>query len=146
VVAYCVELGWLYEPTIIIIIIVVVVVVVVVIIIIRARQLQLRKRFSLVAYCSTLNCHSAQIQYPCVFYKETEVLKWGCAYIFWFNKQLPKNVVALTSQCIAAASDMLHCFSLHLAESAGWIPTKQARNSQMSSYRSMSSEDCNCHF
>ena len=29
---------------------------------------------SLVAYCATLNYHSAQIQYPCVSYKETEVL------------------------------------------------------------------------
>ena len=39
---------------------------------------------------------------------------------------------------------MLHCFNLHLAESAGWIPTKQAHYSQMFSYRSMSSEDCDC--
>ena len=41
---------------------------------------------SLMAYCATLNYHSAQIQYPCVSYKETEVLNWGCAYIFWFSK------------------------------------------------------------
>jgi len=33
------------------------------------------KHCSLVAYCATLNCHSAQIQYPCVSYKETEILK-----------------------------------------------------------------------
>ena len=65
--------------------------------------------------------------------------------IFWFNKWFPKDIVALTSQRLAAAGDMLHCFSLFLAESAGWIPTKQAHDSQMSSYRSMSSEDCNCH-
>ena len=32
------------------------------------------KHRSLVAYCATLNCHSARIQYPCVSYKETEVL------------------------------------------------------------------------
>ena len=74
----------------------------------------------------TLNCHSAQTQYPCVSYKETEVPEWGCAYIFWFNKQLPKDVAVLTSQCLTAAGDVLHCFSLHLAESAGWISTKQA--------------------
>jgi len=54
------------------------------------------KHRSLVAYCATLNCHSAQIQYPFVSYKETEVLNCGCAYVFWFSKQLPKNV-ALTS-------------------------------------------------
>jgi hypothetical protein len=41
---------------------------------------------------------------------------------------------------------MLHCFSLHLAESARWISTKQAHSLQMSSHWSMSSEDCNCHF
>ena len=32
------------------------------------------KHRNLVAYCATLNYHSAQIQYPCVSYKETEVL------------------------------------------------------------------------
>ena len=41
---------------------------------------------SLMAYCATLNCHSAQIKYHCVSYKETEVFNWGCAYIFWFSK------------------------------------------------------------
>ena len=111
----------------------------------RARQLKLRQHLSLEAYCATLNCHSAQIQYPCVSSKETEFPEWGCAYIFCFNKRLPKDV-ALTSQRLAAAGDVLHCFSLHLAESARWISTKQAHNSQMSSYRNMSSEDCNCHF
>jgi len=55
------------------------------------------KHRSLVAYCAILNYHSAQIQYPCVSYKGTEVLNLGCAYIFWFSKLLPKNVVALTS-------------------------------------------------
>jgi len=30
------------------------------------------------------------------------------------------------SQSFAAANDMLHCFSLLPAESAGWIPIKQA--------------------
>jgi hypothetical protein len=108
-----------------------------------ARQLKLRKHLSNEAYCATINCHSAQIQYPYVSYKETEVPEWGCAYIFWFNKRLPKDVVSLTSQRLAAAGHMLHCFSLHPAESAGWIPIKQAHSSQMSSYSSMSCEDCN---
>jgi hypothetical protein len=39
----------------------------------RTRQLKLWKHLSLEAYCATLNCHSAQIQYTCVSYKETEV-------------------------------------------------------------------------
>jgi len=32
------------------------------------------KYCSLMAYCATLKYHSAHIQYPCVSYKETEVL------------------------------------------------------------------------
>ena len=44
------------------------------------------KHRSLLASCATLKCHSAQIQYPCVSYEETEVLNWGCVYIFWFSK------------------------------------------------------------
>ena len=51
-----------------------------------------------------------------------------CVYIFWINQRLPKDVVALTSQRLAAVGDMLHCFSLHPAESVGWIPIKQAYN------------------
>ena len=42
--------------------------------------------------------------------------------------------------------DVLHCFSLHPTESAGWIPVKQARDKQASSYWSMSSEDRYYHF
>ena len=80
----------------------------------RARQHKLRKHLSLEAYCS---------------------------YIFWFNKRFPKDDVALTNQRLESAGDVLHCFSLHLAKSAGWISTKQAYNSQVSSYRSMSGED-----
>jgi hypothetical protein len=101
---------------------------------------------ALKVYCAYPTLSSAQIQYPWVSYKETEVPEWGCVYIFWFHKRFPKKVVALSSQCLAAASNMLHCFSLHLAESAGWISTKQAHNSQMSCHRSMSSEEWNCHF
>jgi hypothetical protein len=106
----------------------------------------LPKHSAFKAYCAYPKLSSAQINYPCVSYKETEVPEWGCAYIFWFNKRFPKNVVALSSQCLAAAGDMLHCFSLHLTESAGWISTKQAYSSQMFSHWSMSSENCNCHF
>jgi hypothetical protein len=46
-------------------------------------------------------------------------------YIFWFDKRVSKDITALTSQCLAAANDMPHCFSLLPAESAGWIPIKQ---------------------
>jgi hypothetical protein len=71
-----------------------------------ACQLKLRKHLSLEAYCAATNCHSAQIKYPCLSYKETAVPDWGCDYIFWFNKQLPKDV-SLTSQCLAVAGNML---------------------------------------
>jgi hypothetical protein len=36
----------------------------------------------------------------------------------WFDKLVPKDI-ALTCQCLAAAGNMLHCFSLFPAESAG---------------------------
>jgi hypothetical protein len=90
-----------------------------------------------------LNIHSAQIQQPCAFYEEAKVSYWGCAYIFWFDKQIPKNAVPLTSQRLAAANNMLHCFSLLPTEFAGWIPIKQAHGIQVPSYRSMSCEDGN---
>jgi hypothetical protein len=41
---------------------------------------------------------------------------------------------------------MAHYFSFLPAESAGWIPLKQAHNDQVLSYRSMSREDSNCCF
>jgi hypothetical protein len=41
---------------------------------------------------------SAQIQQPCAFYVEAVVFCWSCAYFFWFDEQVPKNVVAVTSQ------------------------------------------------
>jgi hypothetical protein len=75
-----------------------------------------------------LSVHSAQIQQPCVFYVKAKVSYCGCAYFFWFDKQIPKNVVALTIQRLAAANNMLHCFGLLPAESAGWIPIKQAHS------------------
>jgi hypothetical protein len=86
--------------------------------------------------------HSAQIQQPCAFYVDAEVPYRGCAYFFWFDKQIPKNV-ALTSQRLAAANNMLHCFGLLPAESAGWIAIKQAQGIQVPSYRRMSREDGN---
>jgi hypothetical protein len=66
--------------------------------------------------------------------------------MFWFSKQLPKDILALTSQRLAAADTMLHCFGLHPAESAGWILIKQAHNIQVPPHRSMSCEDRNYHF
>jgi hypothetical protein len=84
------------------------------------------------------------IQQPCAFYVEAEVSYWGCAYLFWFDKQIPKNVVALTSQCLTLANNMLHGFGLLPAESAGWIPIKQGHSIQVPSYRGMSCEDGNC--
>jgi hypothetical protein len=45
--------------------------------------------------------------------------------------------MALRSQRLAAANNTLHCFSLHPAESAGWIPIKQAHNIQVPPHRSL---------
>jgi hypothetical protein len=45
-----------------------------------------------------------------------------------FNNQTPKNITALANQGVAAANNVLYCFNLLLAESAGWIPFKQAHN------------------
>jgi hypothetical protein len=106
-----------------------------------ARQLIPRMHLSLGLIVQPLNIHSAEIQQPSAFYGEAKVSYWGCAYIFCFNKQIPKNVVALTSQRLTAANTMLHTSSLLSAESAGWIPIKQANSIQVPSYRSMSSED-----
>jgi hypothetical protein len=89
-----------------------------------------------------LSIHSAQIQQPSAFYVEAQVSY--CAYFFWFEKHIPKNVIALTSQRRAAANNMLHCFGLLPAGSAVWIPIKQARSIQVTSYRGMSREDGNC--
>jgi hypothetical protein len=50
------------------------------------------------------------------------------------------------NQHLTAANNMLHCFSLHPAKSAGWIPIKQAHDIQVLPYRSMSHEDWNYHF
>jgi hypothetical protein len=70
--------------------------------------------------------------------------------IFRLVQQLssPKNIAALTSQRLAAANNMLCCFGLLPAESAGWIPVKQDHEQdhgiQVPSYRGMSRENGNC--
>jgi hypothetical protein len=71
--------------------------------------------------------HPVQVQQPCALYVKAEVSYWGCSYFFRFNKQIPKNIIALTSQRLAAASNVLHCFGLLPAESAGWVSIKQAQ-------------------
>jgi hypothetical protein len=83
------------------------------------RQLMPPMHLSLGLIVQPLNVHSAQIQQPCAFYVEANVSYWGCAYLFWFDNEIPKNVVALTNQLFAAANNMLHCFGLLPAESAG---------------------------
>jgi hypothetical protein len=40
-----------------------------------------------------LSVNSAQIQQPCAFYVEAEVSYWGCAYFFWFDKQIPQKTL-----------------------------------------------------
>jgi hypothetical protein len=86
-----------------------------------------RMHLSIGLIVQPLIIHSAQIQQPCAFYEEVNVSYWGCAYIFWFDKQIPKNTAALTSQRLAAANNMLHCFSLLPAESVGWLHIKEAQ-------------------
>jgi hypothetical protein len=49
--------------------------------------------------------------------------------------------MALTSQRLALADNMLHCFRLHPAKFAGWIPIKQTHNIQVPPYRGMSCKD-----
>jgi hypothetical protein len=53
--------------------------------------------------------------------------------------------MALMSQRFAAADDMLYCFGLLPAKSAGWISIKQAHSIQVPSYRSVSCKDRNYH-
>jgi hypothetical protein len=95
-----------------------------------------RMHLSLRLIVQPLSVHSAQIQQPCAFYVEAEVSYWGRAYFFWFEKQIPRNVVALTSQRLAAAINMLHCFGLIPAVSAGWIPIEQAHRKMVTEVKS----------
>jgi hypothetical protein len=67
-----------------------------------------------------------------------------CLYV-WFNKQVPKDFAGLMTQHITAAHNMLHCFRLLSAESAGIITFKQPHDIQVLSYSSMFCEDHNCH-
>jgi hypothetical protein len=48
------------------------------------------------------------------------------ADIFWFDIRIPNDIKALTTQHLAAADNVLHCFNLLPAESAGRIPFKQS--------------------
>jgi hypothetical protein len=64
----------------------------------------------------------------------------------WFSKQLPKEIIAPTNQRLAAANDMMHCFSLHPAKFARLISIKQAHDMQVLLHRSMSHEDRNYYF
>jgi hypothetical protein len=80
------------------------------------------------AYCAALNTKFSQITQPCASYKEAEVLYCGCTDVCWFNHQAPKDIIASASQCLAAACNMLYCFNLLPAESAGRIPFKQTHS------------------
>jgi hypothetical protein len=88
------------------------------------------------AYCATLKCSfSSDSAALCRLCRGKGLILRLC--LFLLVQQLPKNVVALTSQRLAAAHNILHCFSLLPAESAGWIPIKQAHGIQVPSYRSI---------
>jgi hypothetical protein len=96
--------------------------------------------------CNPKYSHQYRFHKPAPLIKRHRSLTEAALYIFWFDKRVPKDVIALTSQCPAATGNVLHCFSLYPAESAGWIPTKQAHSIQVPSYRSMSCQDRNYHF
>jgi hypothetical protein len=48
--------------------------------------------------------------------------------VCWFNLQTFKNIIALTDQSLAAANNVLYCFGLLPAESAGRVPFKQTHD------------------
>jgi hypothetical protein len=73
-------------------------------------------------YCAALNTRFSPDSTASASYKEAEVLYCGCTNVCWFNRQAPKDIIALASQCLAVARNMLYCFYLLPAESAGWIP------------------------
>ena len=50
------------------------------------------------------------------------------------------------NHCATAVPALLHCLSLHPAESTDWIPIKQAHSIQVSPYRSMPCVDRSYHF
>jgi hypothetical protein len=47
----------------------------------------------------------------------------------------------MASQGLAAANNMVHYFSLHLAKSTVWITIKQAYNTRVLLHRSMAHEN-----
>ena len=97
----------------------------------KAHQLKLWKHLSLEAYCATVNFHQHIFSIPVSLIKRQRSLSEAVLISFGSTNGFPK----LTSQRLAAAGDVLHCFNLHLAKSAGWISTKPAHDSQMSSHR-----------
>jgi hypothetical protein len=58
-----------------------------------------------------------------------------CLFLLVRRTDLQKRCSADESQRLAAANNILHCFGLLPAESAGWIPVKQAHSIQVPSNR-----------
>jgi hypothetical protein len=95
------------------------------------------------AYCATLKCSfSSDSAALCLLCRSRGHLLRLCLFLL-VRQADSQKVVALTSQRLAAANNMLHCFGLLPVESAGWIPIKQAHSIQVPSYRGMSREDGN---
>jgi hypothetical protein len=69
--------------------------------------------------------NSAQIPYPRASYEEAEVPDGGCTYVCRFKDKISKNIIALTSQSLAAANNVLYCFNVPPAEPAEGIPYEQ---------------------
>jgi hypothetical protein len=97
------------------------------------------------AYCATLKCSfSSDAAALCLLCRGRGLLLRLCLFLLVRQADSQKNVVALTSQRLAAANNMLHCFGFLPAESAVWIPIIQAHSIQVPSYRGMSRKDGNC--
>ena len=58
----------------------------------------------------------------------------------------PKDTIALSSQRLTTANNVLHCFGLHPTKSADWIPIKQTHSVQVPPYRSVHCVGCSYHF
>jgi hypothetical protein len=94
------------------------------------------------AYCATLKCSfSSDSAALCLLCIGISLILRLCLFLLVRQADSQKTLVALTSQRLAAANNMLHCFGLLPAESAGWIPIKHADSIQVPSYRGMSRED-----
>jgi hypothetical protein len=59
--------------------------------------------------------NSAQTPQPLALYEEAEVPDWDCTYVCRFNDQTPKNI-AMASQSLAAAYNVMYCFSIPPAD------------------------------